>query len=207
MTDSWREANPTPSTKPPHPLQQIAENAAHKLLLKQWLKETELIGRRAEAKQSRLDAVRREIAHLYCVFFVFHATVLLILFSAAALNPTASCRRSWLPCLSSLLGSMAIVWAIRYKTDSEAHLEKQLEREMEDELLLGKCVAELKKKGKEFDLLKEVDDLRRAKSLRLGAKGTELVKKWSKRDFVLMFFFAASCGVLGLTRFVLCSNY
>ncbi|CAH1414930.1 unnamed protein product [Lactuca virosa] len=36
--------------------------------------------------------------------------------------------------------------------------------------LLGKCVEELKKKGFEFYLLKEVNTLRRAKSLGLKAK-------------------------------------
>lgn len=105
---------------------------------------------------------------------------------------------------------MTIVWAIRYKADTESHLEKLLEREKEDGLLLGKCVEELKRKGADFDLLKEVDALRRAKSLRVEAKGQGIgaaAKRWSKRDFALMFFFAASCGVLGLIRFVLCSRY
>ncbi|EEF48788.1 hypothetical protein RCOM_1575310 [Ricinus communis] len=49
-------------------------------------------------------------------------------------------------------------------------MEKLLEREKEDGKLLGKCVEELKKKGVEFDLLKEVDALRRAKSLRVETK-------------------------------------
>ena len=87
--------------------------------------------------------------------------------------------------------------------DVESHLEKMLEREKEDGKLLGKCVEELKKKGGDFDLLKEVDALRRAKSLRVEAK---LVKKWSSRDFVTLFFFTVSCLVLGLTRTILCNN-
>ncbi|KDP25092.1 hypothetical protein JCGZ_22627 [Jatropha curcas] len=49
-------------------------------------------------------------------------------------------------------------------------MEKLLEREKEDGKLLAKCVEELKKKGVEFDLLKEVDALRRAKSLRVEKK-------------------------------------
>lgn len=97
---------------------------------------------------------------------------------------------------------MAVIWAVRYKTDVEGHLEKLLEREKEDWKLLGKCVDELKKKGIEFDLLKEVDALRRAKSMRIEAKA---VRKWSARDFVTLFFFALSCLVLGLTRVILCS--
>ena len=97
---------------------------------------------------------------------------------------------------------MGIIWSVRYKTDVEGHLEKLLEREKEDGKLLAKCVEELKKKGVEFDLLKEVDTLRMAKSLRVEAKA---VRKWSARDFVTLFFFTVSCLVLGLTRIILCS--
>ncbi|GLT71224.1 hypothetical protein SLA2020_432580 [Shorea laevis] len=68
-----------------------------------------------------------------------------------------------------------------------------LEREKEDEKLLVKCAEELKKKGVEFDLLKEVDALRRAKSMRMEEK---VVRKWSTRDFVSLFFFTVSCLVL-----------
>ncbi|PPD93204.1 hypothetical protein GOBAR_DD09848 [Gossypium barbadense] len=114
--------------KPPHPLHQIAETPTHRLLLKQWLKEEELILNRISFKETQIDSVR--------------------------------------------------------------HLEKLLEREKEDGKLLGKCVEELKKKGVEFDLLKEVDALRRAKSLRVEAKA---VRKWSARDFVTLFFFTVSC--------------
>lgn len=95
-----------------------------------------------------------------------------------------------------------MIWAVRYKSDVESHLEKLLEREKEDGKLLAKCVEELKKKGIEFDLLKEVDALRRAKSLRVESKA---VRKWSARDFVTLFFFSVSCVALGLTRVILCS--
>lgn len=81
-------------------------------------------------------------------------------------------------------------------------MEKMLMREKEDKGLLGKCVEELKKKGLEFDLLKEVDALRRAKSLRVENKE---VRKWSSRDFVSLFFFSMACFSLALTRVILCS--
>lgn len=186
-----------------HPLHQIAESPTHKLLLKQWLKEEELVAARIALKESRIDATRRETTQLYCFFFLLHSSLLLLLFGAAATRDRAGalCRRSWIPSLCSLACSLAVIWAIRYKADVEGHLEKLLEREKEDALLLGKCVEELKKKGVEFDLLKEVDALRRAKSLRVEKK---VVKKWSGRDFVTLFFVAASCLVLGLTRVVLC---
>ncbi|KAF6142298.1 hypothetical protein GIB67_040005 [Kingdonia uniflora] len=158
-----------PSSKPSHPLRQIAESPTHKLLLKQWLKEEELILGRTAVKEIQLDTVRKEITQLYCFFFLFHSAILILLFSSSS-NTGGVCHRLWIPSLCSLLCSLAIIWAIRYKTDVECHLEKLLEREKEDSQLLIKCVEELKKKGVEFDLLKEVDALRRAKSLRVETK-------------------------------------
>ncbi|KAK4355080.1 hypothetical protein RND71_024051 [Anisodus tanguticus] len=187
-------------SKPLHPLNQIAETPTHKLLLKQWLKEEELILNRIATKETQIDSVRNEITQLYCIFFLFHSISLMLLFSAS--SKTGLCHRSWIPSLCSLLCSMGIIWAVRYKTDTESHLEKLLEREKEDGKLLAKCVEELKRKGLEFDLLKEVDALRRAKSLRVVE--AKVVKKWSARDFVSMFFFSLSCLVLALTRTILC---
>ncbi|KAH7673685.1 hypothetical protein IHE45_08G023400 [Dioscorea alata] len=184
-----------------HPLHQIAQSPTHKLLLKQWIKEEDLILRRVALKESRIDSIRREIAALYCSFFALHSTLILILLSSAG---SSSCSRSWIPLLCSLLCSIAIAWAIRYKTDAERHAERLLERDREDGILLARCVAELKKKGVGFDLMKEVDALRRAKSLRVEREATA-VRRFSARDCASLFLFAASCAVLGLTRFVLCN--
>ncbi|KAK4421832.1 hypothetical protein Salat_2133800 [Sesamum alatum] len=190
-------------SKAVHPLHQIAGTPTHKLLLKQWVKEEELILNRISLKETQLDSTRKEITQLYSLFFVFHSTALLLLFSAAShVDGPHFCRKSWIPSLCSLFFSLGFIWAIRYKTDVEFHLEKMLEREKEDSSLLSKCVEELKRKGVEFDLLKEVDALRRAKSLRVESK---LVRKWSARDFITLFFFTMSCLVLGLTRVILCS--
>ncbi|CAB4307433.1 unnamed protein product [Prunus armeniaca] len=186
-----------------HPLHQIVESPSHKLLLKQWLKEEELILNRVSLKENQIDSVRKEITMLFIFFFLFHSTALILLFSSSSRDPHGfACRRSWIPSLCSLCFSLGIIWAIRYKTDMEGHLEKLLEREKEDKNLLGKCIEELKKKGLEFDLLKEVDALRRAKSLRVEAKE---VRKWSARDFVTLFFFTVSCFVLVITRAILCN--
>ncbi|XP_059669717.1 uncharacterized protein LOC132314974 [Cornus florida] len=191
-------------SKPSHPLHQIAETPTHKLLLKQWLKEEELILGRIALKETQIDSARKEITQLYCFFFLFHSTSLILLFSASSSQGESSfsCHRSWIPSLCSLLCSLGIIWAVRYKTDVEGHLERLLEREKEDMKLLARCVEELKRKGVEFDLLKEVDALRRAKSLRVEAKP---VRKWSARDFVTLFFFTVSCLVLALTRIILCN--
>ncbi|KAL4200865.1 hypothetical protein AMTRI_Chr02g255750 [Amborella trichopoda] len=191
-----------PRQEKPHPLQQIAESSTHKLLLKQWLKEEELIFKRIALNESKIDGTRKEITQLYCFYFIFHAIVLVLLYTASARDPDKACRRVWIPSVSGLLCSLAMIWAIRYKMDMEAHIEKLLEREKEDGKLLLKCVQELKKKGVDFDLLKEVDALRRAKSLRVETKP---VKKWSSMDFVTLFFVAISCLILGITRCVLCN--
>ncbi|KAH7861765.1 hypothetical protein Vadar_030591 [Vaccinium darrowii] len=203
MADQSSSNTSIMESKSAHPLHQIAETPTHKLLLKQWLKEEELILNRSALKETQIDSVRKEITQLYCFFFLFHSTALVLLFSASSRGPqSGSCHRSWIPSLCSLLFSLGMIWAVRYKTDVEGHLEKLLEREKEDGKLLAKCVEELKRKGVEFDLLKEVDALRRAKSLRVEAKA---VRKWSARDFVSLFFFTVSCLVLGLTRVILCS--
>ncbi|RZC54402.1 hypothetical protein C5167_013254 [Papaver somniferum] len=185
-----------------HPLNQIAESPTHKLLLKQWFKEEELILGRISLKETQIDTVRKEITQLYCFFFLFHSTSLLLLFTSNTSTGSISCHRSWIPSVCSLLSSLVIIWAIRYKTDVETHIGKLLDREKEDSKLLSKCVQELKFKGIEFDLLKEVDALRRAKSLRVEAKA---VSKWSARDFVTLFFVVVSCLILGLIRVVLCN--
>ncbi|GJM96810.1 hypothetical protein PR202_ga13678 [Eleusine coracana subsp. coracana] len=191
-----------------HPLSQIAESGTHRLLLKQWIKEEDLLARRVALREARLDGTRKEIAFLYCAFFAFHAASVLLLFissASASADSAVACRRSWIPCLVSLLSSLAMLWALRYKSDTEAVLERLLAREREDALLLGKCVAELKRKGLEFDLLKEVDALRRAKSLRVEAKGGEKARRWQARDLAVFALFGAACGVLVLTRFLLCN--
>ncbi|KAA0051100.1 hypothetical protein IC582_001783 [Cucumis melo] len=204
MDDSNNKALSIMEPKPSHPLHQIAETPTHKLLLKQWLKEEELIFGRISLKETQIDSVRKEITMLHIFFFVFHSTAILLLFNASTKDfHGVACKRSWIPSLCSLLFSLGIIWAVRYKTDVEAHLEKLLEREKEDRNLLSKCVDELKRKGIEFDLLKEVDALRRAKSLRVEAKA---VRKWSSRDFITLFFFSVSCMFLGVIRVVLCNN-
>ncbi|XAR56903.1 hypothetical protein NMG60_11037544 [Bertholletia excelsa] len=186
-----------------HPLHQIAESPSHKLLLKQWLKDEELNLNRIAFQETQIDSVRKEITQLYCFFFLFHSISLVLLFSASSRGSHGiSCHRSWIPSLCSLLCSLGFIWAMRYKIDVESHLEKLMKREKEDGRLLGKCLEELKKKGVEFDLMKEVDALRKAKSLGIEVKA---VKKWSERDFVTFFFFILSCLVLGLTRFILCN--
>ncbi|CAH8359937.1 unnamed protein product [Eruca vesicaria subsp. sativa] len=192
---------PIMESKPRHPLHQIADTPTHKLLLKQWLKEEELILNRVSHKESQIDSVRREITQLYIFFFLFHSISLLLLFHASSSSSSSTCKRSWIPSLSALVSSLGIIWAVRYKSEVESHLEKLLEREKEDAKLLRKCVEELKKKGVEFDLLKEVDALRRAKSLRVESK---VVRKWSARDFVTLFFFSVSCLVLAMIRLILC---
>ncbi|XP_008681312.1 uncharacterized protein [Zea mays] len=166
-----------------HPLSQIAASGTHRLLLKQWVKEEDLLARRVALREARLDGARKEIAFLYCAFFAFHAASVLLLFlSSSTAGPASACRRSWIPCLVSLLSSLAMLWALRYKSDTEAVLERLLAREREDALLLA-----------------------RAKSLRVEAKGADRPRRWQARDLAVFALFAVACGVLVLTRFLLCN--
>ncbi|KMZ69170.1 hypothetical protein ZOSMA_21G00220 [Zostera marina] len=98
-----------------HPLHQIASSPTHKLLLKQWLKESDLIGRRTAVKHVQISKLQSSITFLHCFFFLFHSIFIIFLFQSPS---TLSSRHSWIPCLLSLLSSMAIAWAVRYKTDS-----------------------------------------------------------------------------------------
>ncbi|ONM09964.1 uncharacterized protein [Zea mays] len=196
-----------------HPLSQIAASETHRLLLKQWVKEEDLLARRVVLWEACLNGARKEIAFLYCAFFAFHSASVLLLFlssssssSAGLAAATTACRRSWILCLVSLLSSLAMIWALWYKSDTEAILERVLAREREDALHLARCVSELKRKGLRFDLLKEVDTVRRAKNLRAEAKGAaDRPRRWQTRDLAVFAFFAVACGVLMLTRFLLCN--
>ncbi|GLT71225.1 hypothetical protein SLA2020_432590 [Shorea laevis] len=81
--------------KPPHPLHQIAETPTHRLLLKQWLKEEELILNRVALKETQIDSARKEIMQLYIFFFffLFHSTALLLLFNSSSRDPpTEACH-------------------------------------------------------------------------------------------------------------------
>ncbi|GER37573.1 hypothetical protein STAS_13996 [Striga asiatica] len=189
-----------PNPKPAHPLHQIASNPTHKLLLKQWLKEQDLILTRISLRQTQLDSARTHLAALHALFFLFHSAALLLLFSAAG-DPSL-CRRSWVPSLCSLACSIGLIWAVRHKSGLGSRLERILEREEEDSSLLGKCVEELRRKGSDFDLMREVDALRRAKSLRVVERRPG--RRWSGRDVGSLFLLAVSCLVLGLIRVVLC---
>ncbi|KAJ0975822.1 hypothetical protein J5N97_017787 [Dioscorea zingiberensis] len=199
---SSRAVVPELSKKALHPLHQIAESPTHKLVLKQWLKEADLVLRRISLKELQLTAIRRDITFLYCSFFSLHSFLLLLLVAAHSSN---SCHHSWVPCICSLACSSAIGWAVLYKTDVETHTQMMLEREKEDSVLLMKCVDELKTKGLDFDLLKEVDALRRAKSLRVGARGRTVVKRWSQRYLVSGVLIAFSCVFFALMWYLLCS--
>lgn len=197
-----RAVVPELSKKTDHPLHQIAESPTHKLVLKQWLKEEDLVLRRISLKELQLTAIRRDITFLYCSFFTLHSFLLLLLLAG---DSSSSCRRSWVPCICSLACSAAIGWAVMYKTDVEKHTEMLLEREKEDSVLMMKCVSELKKKGLEFDLLKEVDALRRAKSLRVGTRASTVVKRWSQRYLITGVLIACSCVFFALMWYLLCT--
>lgn len=200
MADSCEEIS-SKTAHHEHPMQQIAESSQHRLLLKQWMKDENSINRRVALKEARLDRNRKESTQLCCFYFLYHAIILILLYNASARNPQQTCKKAWIPSLMSLVASGVIIWGVRYKMGVEGHEEKLLDREKEDARLLSKCVDELKRTGMGFDLLKEVETLRRAKGLRIES-GRGL--KWTGRDSVTVFLGVVSGLVLGFTRLVLC---
>ena len=70
--------------------------------------------------------------------------------------------------------------------------------------MLAKCVEELKMKGVEFDLLKEVDALRRATSLKMATKH---VRKQQEKMYLEIIFeicrTSTRKNVLNITRTIL----
>uniref|UniRef100_A0A199UAR7 Uncharacterized protein n=1 Tax=Manihot esculenta TaxID=3983 RepID=A0A199UAR7_MANES len=72
--------------KPPHPLHRIAETPTHNLLLRQWLKEEELI-LKINFREIQMDSTHKAITQLYIFFILFHS-ITLLLFAILLQRPT-----------------------------------------------------------------------------------------------------------------------
>ena len=69
-------------------------SGTHRLLLKQWLKEEDLLARRVALQEARLDGTRLDITSLYYAFFAFHGASVLVLFLSASI-PSEPSPSSW----------------------------------------------------------------------------------------------------------------
>ncbi|KAB2632177.1 hypothetical protein D8674_028424 [Pyrus ussuriensis x Pyrus communis] len=75
----------------------------------------------------QIDSIRKEFAMLFIFFFLLHSTAVALLFSSSSQDLHGfACRRCW---ILSLCFSLGIIWAIKYKTNTEGLLEKLLEKE------------------------------------------------------------------------------
>ncbi|PON94762.1 hypothetical protein TorRG33x02_095450 [Trema orientale] len=86
-------------------------------------------------KETQIGSVRKEITMLYIFFFLFYPISPILFFDDSSTDSgAAACQRLWIPLLCSLLFSLGLIWAVRYKINNESHSEKLLERE-------GRCKA------------------------------------------------------------------
>lgn len=76
-------------------------------------------------------------------------------------------------------------------------------REKQYGVVLVERMEELRKKGMELDVMKEVDTLRRTKRATRVEK--ERTSPPSKKDLKMLFLFDVSCVVTVVTRFKLCN--
>ncbi|KAL2245166.1 UNVERIFIED_CONTAM: hypothetical protein Sindi_2784800 [Sesamum indicum] len=166
-----------------HPLAEISESPGHFLLLKLWQREEDLFGRRMSRKESRKDAIGREIFQLCCFFFVFHGLFLTILFTSSSGHH--QCKKWWIPSALSACTSLVIVFLVQVKLCRYWKVERQLQRDRTDGRALTRCIQELRMKGASFDLSKEPQDGKKLKSSSVEIKWRPLT--WCSHYRVTVF--------------------
>eukprot|EP01018_Ginkgo_biloba_P025874 Gb_41752 [translate_table: standard] len=145
----------SPAKPPQHPLEEIADSSGHLLLLKLWQREEEVLARRIEVKESRIDSIRKEVFQLACFYFAFHGIVLTLLFTASTQENADTCIRWWIPSGLSFITSLVLICAIQYKLLVQGKALRMLQRDKTDSRALSRCIQELRMKGVSFDLCKE----------------------------------------------------
>jgi len=196
-------APPSPSNLPQHPLEEIADSRGHLLLLKLWQRDDEVIARRIEVKESRIDSIKKEIFHLACLYFVFHGIVLTLLFTAATEENAHTCTRWWIPSTLSLIASLALISAILYKLILQGKVVKMLQMDRSDSRALSRCIQELRMKGISFDLSKEPQTTKKMKSSSVETKFSPL--RWCSRFFLPFTLIITSGLILFSCKFIACS--
>ncbi|GLJ53204.1 hypothetical protein SUGI_1133910 [Cryptomeria japonica] len=170
-------------------LQDIAGSCQLKLLLKQWMKEEEAICRRIALKEAHLDATRKQTTQLYIFYFLYHAVTLILMYTTVG-DSVNACSKVWIPSLQSVVASAVMVLGMRHQMGLIKRAARLLEREKKDAKLLSNCIEELKTKGNSFDLLEEVESIRRAKGMCVGSnrdggggRGSGILDFMEKMDF------------------------
>lgn len=185
---------------PDHPLQEIADNKGHLLLLKLWQREEEVIARHIESQESRCDGIKTEVFQLSCLYFAFTWILLTLLFTAASPH---SCHRWWVPCTWSFTTSMVIISTILHKLIVRRKALKRLQRDKADLRAVSKCIQELRMKGVSFDLSKEPHTAKRMKSSSVENKLSLL--RWCSEFFVPISLSLTSGLIICSTKYIACS--
>ncbi|KAJ0965256.1 hypothetical protein J5N97_026394 [Dioscorea zingiberensis] len=188
-----------------HPLTEISGSPGHLLLLKLWQREEDLISLRATAIESRLDASKRDAFLLSSLFLAFHAISLTILFSSAHKSHENNICRNWMvPSFLSLITSLVIVSSVQAIICAYWRGWKELQRERVDARALTRCLQELRMKGASFDLSREPQGVRRAKSSSVEVKWHGPLR-WFSRNLVTVFLLCASGLIATASKFIICS--
>lgn len=194
---------PSPVKPPQHPFEEIADSRGHLLLLKLWQRDEEVIARRIEVKESRIDSIKKEVFHLACLYFAFHGIVLTLLFTAATQENADTCTRWWIPSTLSAVTSLALTCAIQYKLILQGKVKKMLQIDISNSRALSRCIQELRMKGVSFDLSKEPQTTKKMKSSSVETKFSPL--KWCSQ-FCLPFTLTLTSGIiLCACKFIACS--
>ncbi|GER33897.1 unnamed protein product [Striga asiatica] len=188
-----------------HPLAEISQSPGHFLLLKLWQREEDLYGRRMFLKETRKDAIGREIFHLCFSFFLFHGLCFTLLFtSTAGDRRRRSCREWWIPCAVSACTSLMLAFLVQLKLYGYWKVDRQLQRDRAEGRALTRCVQELRMKGASFDLDKDPQaGGKRMKSSSVEIKWRPLA--WCSQYRATVFLLCFAGLVLPCTRFILCS--
>lgn len=194
---------PSSVKTPQHPLEEIADSSGHLLLLKLWQRDEEVMTRRVEVKESRLDSIGKEIFHLACLYFAFHGIVLTLLFTAATQENARTCNRWWIPSTLSGITSLVLICAIQYKLILQRKVMKMLHKDINDSRALSRCVQELRMKGLSFDLSKEPHITKKMKSSSVENKFSPL--RWCSQFFLSFALTLTSGFILCSCKLIACS--
>ncbi|KVH99217.1 uncharacterized protein LOC112514371 [Cynara cardunculus var. scolymus] len=184
-----------------HPLMEISESPGHLLLLKLWQREEDLFGRRIARKETRIDALTREIFQLCLFFFTFHGFFFTILFTSS--HNSNSCRKWWIPILVSLSTCCMMILLVQMKLCRYWKVYGQLQMERTDSRALTRCIQELRMKGVSFDLSKEPGNGKRMKSSSVEIKWKPVT--WCHQYLITIWLVSVMGLAVPVCRFMLCA--
>lgn len=162
-------------------MMEISKSPGHLLLLKLWQREEHLFSHRISVAETKLDTLRREIFHLCCSFLVFHAFVTTLLFTSSAAEAQLGvirCNKWWVPSFLGASTSAAIVVLVQVKLWRYWKVTERVKREKTDSRALGRAVQELRMKGANFDLSKEMSFCDSSKKIK---KSSSVEIKWKPK--------------------------